>query len=116
MIRTFFMAVLVVGLISWTRPNIARAFRGLRGGVTNPSPGGASPAQPVPPALRRSDGAVDQRPGTEPATTAHRLQAVPAVAPLELVQQRGHEPRSAGAERVAERDRSAVDVHALHVG
>src|ERR1700688_3608158 len=116
MIRTFFMAVLVAGLILGMRPNIARAFRPPSGGVTKPSPRDASSAQTESSPHPRSDRSVDQRPGSEPTTAAHRLQAVAPVAPLQLVEQRGHEPRPAGAERVTECDRSAVDVHAIHVG
>src|SRR6516162_4819793 len=44
------------------------------------------------------------------AALAHRLQAVPAAALFERVDQRGHEAGAAGAERVADRDGAAVDV------
>src|SRR5689334_20581082 len=46
---------------------------------------------------------------------AHRLQTPPAAGALELVEQCGHELRAGAAERVADRDRAAVDVHLAHV-
>jgi len=42
---------------------------------------------------------------------AQRGEAVAAPAPAQLVQERDDEPRTAHAERMAERDRAAVDVH-----
>ena len=73
----------------------------------------ADPADPADPALRvqpLEDG------GQALATTdAHRLQPVPALAALHLVQQRGQDPAAGGADRVAERDARAVDVDALPV-
>ena len=50
-----------------------------------------------------------------PAAFAHGLQPVAAAGALELVEQRGHQPGTGGAERVAERDRTAVDVDLLAV-
>src|SRR5574341_863251 len=50
------------------------------------------------------------------AALAHRLEAVPAATALQLVQQRGHQLGAAGAQRMAKRDRAAVDVGALEVG
>src|SRR5512134_786585 len=47
---------------------------------------------------------------------AHRLQPVAPAASLQLVQERGHEPGAAAAERVAESDGATVDVDARHVG
>src|SRR5581483_5511082 len=46
---------------------------------------------------------------------AHRRDAVAAAAPLHLVEQRRHNARAAAAERVAERDRAAVDVDTAHI-
>src|SRR2546430_1946221 len=46
---------------------------------------------------------------------AHGLEPIARAAPLELVEQRRHELRARAAERVAERDRAAVDVHTAHV-
>ena len=45
-----------------------------------------------------------------PAALAHGLQTVAAAALLERVDQRGHDPSAASAERVANPDRTAVDV------
>ena len=44
------------------------------------------------------------------AALTHRLQTVAGVALLERVDQRGHDARTAGAQRVSDGDRSAVDV------
>jgi hypothetical protein len=68
-----------------------------------------------PAAARSPSDALDDRRGAQAAAAAHRLQAVAAAAPLQLVQQRYHQSRARGAERVAERDGAAVDVNALHV-
>ena len=46
---------------------------------------------------------------------AEGRQAVTAAAAAELVQERHDEPRAAHPERVAERDRAAVHVHALRI-
>src|SRR5947207_13511399 len=59
--------------------------------------------------------AVDERRGADAAATTHRLQPVAEVAPLELVQQAVHQDRARRAERMPERDRSAVDVGLLEV-
>ena len=50
------------------------------------------------------------------AALAHRLQTVAAAGALELVEQRGHQASAGAAERMAERDRAAVDVDLAHVG
>ena len=60
--------------------------------------------------------ALDDRDVGLAAALAHRLQAVAAAGALELVQQRGHQPGAGRAERVAERDRAAVDVDLGEVG
>src|SRR4051812_32188866 len=59
--------------------------------------------------------ALDDRARPEPTTAAHRHEADRLVGALELVQQRRDEARARGAERVPERDRAAVHVHAVHV-
>src|SRR6185437_8288281 len=41
---------------------------------------------------------------------AHRRQAVAPAAPLQLVEQRRHQPRAGAAEWMAERDGAAIDV------
>src|SRR5581483_6758187 len=46
---------------------------------------------------------------------AHRRDSVAAAAPAQLVQERHGQPRTAHAERVADRDRAAVHVHLLLV-
>src|SRR5262249_36865777 len=51
-----------------------------------------------------------------PAALAHRLQAVAGAGAAHAVDQRGHEPRAGGAERVPERDRAAVRVEPVRVG
>src|SRR5438132_13651226 len=50
------------------------------------------------------------------AAFAHGLQAVASSAPLELVQERGHEPRARRPDRMTEGDRAAVDVDPPEVG
>src|ERR1700761_8981819 len=50
------------------------------------------------------------------AALAHGLQAVPDAVIAHVVHQRGHQPGAAAAQRVAECDRSPVDVHRLRVG
>src|SRR5262245_54193644 len=81
--------------------------------------------QPRADIARITDGSPCDRGSSEPfgdggvgeaGALAHRLQAVTAAGALELVEQRGHEPRAGAAERVPERDRTAVHVDALHVG
>ena len=59
---------------------------------------------------------LDERARPQASSAAHRHEADLAVGALELVQQRGDQPRAGGAERVAERHRAAVDVDAVHVG
>ena len=59
--------------------------------------------------------ALEQRRLALPHADAHRRQAVAAAPPPELVEQRHDEPRAAHPERMAERDRAAVDVHPLLV-
>src|SRR6201989_1970483 len=56
---------------------------------------------------------LDQRPGTEAAAAAHRHQAHLLVGALHLVPEGGAGPGE--PERVAEGDRAAVDVDAIHV-
>ena len=48
-----------------------------------------------------------------PAADAQRGQPAPRAAALELVQQRDDDPRAGGADRMAERDRAAVDVQPI---
>src|SRR3954449_3948762 len=59
---------------------------------------------------------LDDRHVRLPPAFTHRLHPVPPTGPLELVEQRGHEPHAGGTERVAERDGAAVDVHLVEVG
>src|SRR5262245_993776 len=59
--------------------------------------------------------ALEQRGDALPDADAKRREAVAAVPATELVQERHHETRTAHPERVAERDRAAVHVHALLV-
>src|SRR4051794_34728251 len=47
---------------------------------------------------------------------AHRDQAQLRVRALELVHERGDQPRAGGAQRMAERQRAPVHVHPVHVG
>src|SRR6516162_11357603 len=47
------------------------------------------------------------------ASDAHRLQPIAALAPLQFMQQRGHDADAGGADRVAERDAGAVDIQSL---
>ena len=51
--------------------------------------------------------------GTHPAAHAHRDEPAPATSAPELVDQLRRELRTGRAEWVAERDRPAVDVHAI---
>ena len=60
--------------------------------------------------------ALDDRAGAEPATAAHRHEAVAPAGALELVERLGEEDRTRAAERVAQGDGAAVRVHLLHVG
>src|SRR5712691_5375692 len=58
---------------------------------------------------------LDDRPDPLPEADAHRLQAVALLRPLQLVEQRGHEPAARAAEGMAEGDGPAVDVDPVHV-
>src|SRR6059036_3394515 len=58
---------------------------------------------------------LDQHAGAEAAATAHGHQGHLAVRPLELVHRLGDEHGAGRAEGMAECDRTAVRVHALHV-
>src|SRR5439155_21673814 len=49
------------------------------------------------------------------AALTHGLEPVAATRALELVEQGGHEARSGGTQRMAERDRAAVHVHLRQV-
>src|SRR5437588_2684999 len=49
------------------------------------------------------------------APFAHGLEAVAAAGSLELVQQRGHQPRPGGTQRMTQRDGAAVDVDLVEV-
>src|SRR5262244_4415720 len=58
---------------------------------------------------------LDDRADPLPEANAHGLESVALLAALELVEQRGHEPRPRAAEWVAEGNGPAIDVDALHV-
>src|SRR4051812_16791613 len=60
--------------------------------------------------------ALENRARAETAAAAHRDQRALGVGSFELVQRGGNEPGPGRANRMPERDRAAVDVHALHVG
>ena len=62
----------------------------------------------------RSD-PLDRHRDRAAAAEAQRRQPVAALPPLQLVDERRHDPRAAGADRVAQRDRAAVDVDLLPV-
>src|SRR5262249_53627771 len=49
------------------------------------------------------------------AAEAQRREAIPTTSPVELVEERGDDPGAAGPDRVAERDRPAVDVRLVPV-
>src|SRR5438876_822444 len=66
-------------------------------------------------ALLRLD-AQDQGACPKPAPATHRYEPDLLVGSLELVQERCDEPGAGRAERMAERDRAAVHVDAIHVG
>src|SRR5436309_2491859 len=68
------------------------------------------------PSDRGSSEPLDDGGVGETAALAHRLQSVPAAGALEIVQQRGHEPRARATEWMTERDGAAVHVDAVHVG
>src|SRR4029078_4046348 len=59
------------------------------------------------PLERRRDGAA--------AAQAERRQAVAALTPVQLVEQRLHDPRAARPDRMAQGDRAAVDVRLVPV-
>src|ERR1700753_4469581 len=59
---------------------------------------------------------LDQRTGAQPAPATHRHQPHLLVGALHLVQQAGHQAGAGRPQRVADRDRGAVDVGAVHVG
>ena len=65
--------------------------------------------------LTISAGPLEQRRLALADPDAQRREAVAAAAPAQLVHQRHHQPRAAHPQRMAERDRSAVDVDALGV-
>src|SRR6185437_14941999 len=56
--------------------------------------------------------ALDDERNALPDADAHRAQRVAAPRALELVHRRRDEPRAARAERMAERDRATVGIHA----
>src|SRR5690349_10823101 len=58
----------------------------------------------------------NDRRGRLPEADAHRDQAVPPLAPLELVHDRRDQARARSAERMPERDRAAVDVELALIG
>src|SRR5262245_19039545 len=58
---------------------------------------------------------VDDRPDALANADAHRREAITSSAPPQLVDKRRQDPRTRAAERVAERDRAAVDVDASAV-
>ena len=60
-------------------------------------------------------GALEERRDALADADAQRREPVATVAAAQLVQQRDDEPRAAHPERMAERDRAAVDVHLLLV-
>src|SRR5207302_8536335 len=98
MIRTFFISALMTG-VREPAGSIARTIPCAPTCVTGVS----------------RDVAIDDGRCAETTAAAHRLQPIAGVTPLQLVQQRGHQARPGRAERVAEGDRAAVDVHPLHV-
>src|SRR5262245_41660277 len=53
---------------------------------------------------------LDYDRGRHAAGGAHRHQAAPEIAPLELVQHRADQDRAGGADGMAKRDRAAIDV------
>src|SRR4051812_7116611 len=59
---------------------------------------------------------LEQRGQALPAADAHGLQPEPCTAAVHLPQQRRQDPATGRADRVAQRDPGAVDVHALEVG
>src|SRR5438477_12360700 len=71
------------------------------------------PTMPVPTANALIAGNAHRN--SHAAADAQRRQALFRVAPLHLVQQRDEDPGARGADRVAERDRAAIDVELLGV-
>ena len=63
----------------------------------------------------RGESACEERGLALADADAQRREPVTAAPPAQLVEERHDEPRAAHAERVAERDRAAVHVHALRV-
>src|SRR6187397_92404 len=59
---------------------------------------------------------LDDRYVRHAAAFAHGLQAVTLVVLLQRVDQRGHQLGAGAAERMAERDRAAVDVEPCRIG
>src|SRR5438876_569595 len=96
-----------------------------RPGLGNGGPRHGPPSPPTLGAPRRSRGAprysdrlldpLDDGGDPLAEANAHGLEPIARAAPLELVEQRRHELGARAAERVAERDRAAVDVHTAHV-
>src|ERR1700692_4647054 len=80
---------------------------GARGGTPAPDPPACRCREPA------SAESLEDRGVGLAAALAHGLQAVPAAAALQLVPQLGGQDGAGGAERVAERDRAAVDVRLL---
>src|SRR3954468_7679942 len=83
----------------------------LRGAMLLQSAGPAA-AEAWPPGVLD---ALDERPRAQPAAAAHGHESDLLVGALELVQQRGDQPRAGRAERMADGHRAAVDVDAVHV-
>ena len=76
----------------------------------------AGPAPTIPTCVRISARrALEERRLALADADAQRREAVAAAAAAQLVRERDDEPGAAHAERMAERDRAAVDVHALLV-
>src|SRR5581483_9067896 len=105
-------------------PGLAAVTRRMRRPARGPP--GAPPAPKVSAdAAARPDGASVERASVDPLddrgdalaeADAHGLEPVTSAASLQLVQQRGHQAGAGAAERVAEGDGAAVDVHPLRVG
>src|SRR5205814_3205854 len=84
--------------------------------VVEHSPSGYAANPPEPPSGGELTEALDDRRVRHAAALAHGLQAEPAAAALELVDERRHQTRPRTTERVTEGDRAAVHVHLAHVG
>ena len=67
-------------------------------------------------ALTAAELDLDQERVALAAAGADRRQPEPAATAAQLVHERREDARAGGADRVAERDRSAVDVHRLRIG